>query len=230
MVNNRQYARFRINAPATLLMGGSLKKEMLLKNISSQGLCGVTSNPFGVYKEVEILIDRPVVENAIKQKARLVWKRNKLWNKCEAGFSLDNLDLGNFKDLGAYEGNEELTDAVAIPFVPADLIKFILLGLLVISLIFSLRQIPTIRPLFFKSGQVFSQKVKSLIGVRDNIGFKVEGILYDPNGISYVTINGQIFSEGEEYKNRTIKEINQDSVVTVSRGTQQVIRLIQEPK
>ncbi|MFH1281434.1 MAG: hypothetical protein ABIH91_01775 [Candidatus Omnitrophota bacterium] len=52
---------------------------------------------------------------------------------------------------------------------------------------------------------------------------KIEGIFYDPQGKSYVVINGQLVSEKESFGDMLIKKINQDSVEITQNGQEQVL-------
>jgi hypothetical protein len=54
---------------------------------------------------------------------------------------------------------------------------------------------------------------------------KIEGIFHDPQGKSYVVINGQLISEKESFGNMVIKKINSDSVEVVQDGTEKVLKV-----
>lgn len=56
----------------------------------------------------------------------------------------------------------------------------------------------------------------------------VEGILFDAGGKSFVTLNGKILSEGENYRGAIIKKINQDSVELVIDGETRVLKINQK--
>ena len=52
---------------------------------------------------------------------------------------------------------------------------------------------------------------------------RIEGIFYDPQGKSYVVINGQLVSEQMSFGDILIKKINRDSVEVVQDGKEQVL-------
>ncbi len=52
---------------------------------------------------------------------------------------------------------------------------------------------------------------------------KIEGIFYDPQGQSYVVINGQLVSEKMSFGDMTITKINNDSVEVVQDGQEKVL-------
>lgn len=54
---------------------------------------------------------------------------------------------------------------------------------------------------------------------------KIEGIFYDPQGKSYVMINGQLISEKESFGNMVIKRINNDSVEVVLDGKEKILKV-----
>jgi hypothetical protein len=54
---------------------------------------------------------------------------------------------------------------------------------------------------------------------------KIEGIFYDPQGKSYVVINGRLVSENESYGSMFIKKINSNSVEVLQDGKKQVLRV-----
>ena len=59
---------------------------------------------------------------------------------------------------------------------------------------------------------------KSPVGNR-----RIEGIFYDPQGKSYVVINGQLISEQMSFGNMVIKKINSNSVEVLQDGQEQVL-------
>lgn len=72
--------------------------------------------------------------------------------------------------------------------------------------------------------------VRSFEGTKKAIRDKdllVEGILFDPNGKSFVTINGKVVSEGETFDNITIKKINVNSVELIVDGKSKIIEVKQ---
>ena len=52
---------------------------------------------------------------------------------------------------------------------------------------------------------------------------RIEGIFYDPQGKSYVVINGRLISEKESFGNMVIKKINSNSVEVVQDGDEKVL-------
>jgi hypothetical protein len=52
---------------------------------------------------------------------------------------------------------------------------------------------------------------------------RIEGIFYDPQGKSYVMINGQLISEKGNFGNMVIEKINRNSVEVVEDGNHQVL-------
>ncbi len=52
---------------------------------------------------------------------------------------------------------------------------------------------------------------------------RVEGIFYDPQGISYVLINGQLVTEKESLGNLVIKKINSNSVEVTEEGKEKTL-------
>ena len=82
------------------------------------------------------------------------------------------------------------------------------------------------------SGKINQNKTIRLIDVRSykasadkstDKNSKIEGIFYDPQGKSYVVINGQLISEKESFGNMVIKKINSDSVEVVQDGNEKVL-------
>jgi hypothetical protein len=64
-------------------------------------------------------------------------------------------------------------------------------------------------------------------GVTRYAGLKVEGIAYDPDGRSFVTINGTVLSEGESIKQVTVKKINRDTVEVIVDGESKIFAIEQ---
>ncbi len=56
---------------------------------------------------------------------------------------------------------------------------------------------------------------------------KVEGIFFDPQRKSFVSINGQILSEGESAGDVAVKKINRDSVELVIGGENTILKVNQ---
>ncbi|MCX5694563.1 MAG: hypothetical protein NT014_05535, partial [Candidatus Omnitrophica bacterium] len=54
---------------------------------------------------------------------------------------------------------------------------------------------------------------------------KIEGIFYDPQGKSYVIINGQLVSERQNYAGLFIKKINSDSVEVIEEGKEKLLKV-----
>jgi hypothetical protein len=54
---------------------------------------------------------------------------------------------------------------------------------------------------------------------------KIEGIFYDPQGQSYVVINGRLACEKESFGDMVIKKINRDSVEVFQDGRELVLRV-----
>ncbi len=53
----------------------------------------------------------------------------------------------------------------------------------------------------------------------------VEGVFFDPNGKSFVTVNGNVLSQGESAGNITVKEINKNSVELIVDGKSRIIEV-----
>jgi hypothetical protein len=58
-------------------------------------------------------------------------------------------------------------------------------------------------------------------------GLEVEGVLFDPAGRSFVTINGDIIPEGGTSGNVTVQKIHKDSVELIVNGKSQIIEIKQ---
>jgi len=58
-------------------------------------------------------------------------------------------------------------------------------------------------------------------------GLEVEGILFDPAGRSFVTINGDVIPEGGTSGNITVQKIHKDSVELIVNGKSQIIEVKQ---
>jgi hypothetical protein len=56
---------------------------------------------------------------------------------------------------------------------------------------------------------------------------KIEGIFYDPQGKSYVVINGQLICETQSFADMVVKKINSDSVEVIQAGKESVLKLNQ---
>jgi len=56
---------------------------------------------------------------------------------------------------------------------------------------------------------------------------KIEGIFYDPQGKSYVVINGRLVSEKESFENMVIKKINSNSVEVLEDGNEKALMVNQ---
>jgi len=54
---------------------------------------------------------------------------------------------------------------------------------------------------------------------------KIEGIFYDPQGKSYVVINGRLVSENESFGDILIKKINRDSVDVLEAGQEKALKV-----
>jgi hypothetical protein len=57
------------------------------------------------------------------------------------------------------------------------------------------------------------------------VSLAVEGILYDPSGKSFVSINGNIIREGEAQGEVVVKKINRDSVELIVKGENKIIEV-----
>ncbi|MCX5701855.1 MAG: hypothetical protein NTW64_02600 [Candidatus Omnitrophica bacterium] len=53
----------------------------------------------------------------------------------------------------------------------------------------------------------------------------VEGILYDPTGKSFVSIDGNVIAEGATFKDVVVKKINRDSVELIIKGENKIIEV-----
>jgi hypothetical protein len=81
-----------------------------------------------------------------------------------------------------------------------------------------------------KTGEKVQQWVdmSSFEGVKKAFRSKdlvVEGIFFDPNGKSFVTINGKVLSEGENFENILVKKINIDSAEVIVNGKIKIIEV-----
>ena len=56
----------------------------------------------------------------------------------------------------------------------------------------------------------------------------VEGIFFDPNAKSYVTLNGKVLAEGESLSEVLVKKINKDSVELIIAGKSKVLKATEE--
>jgi hypothetical protein len=54
---------------------------------------------------------------------------------------------------------------------------------------------------------------------------RIEGIFYDPQGKSYVVINGQLISEKESFGKMVVQKINSDSVEVVEDSNLKVLKV-----
>ena len=56
-------------------------------------------------------------------------------------------------------------------------------------------------------------------------GLTVEGILFDPNGKSFATINGNVLAEGDTIGNVKVNKINKDSVEVTADGVNKILEV-----
>ena len=84
------------------------------------------------------------------------------------------------------------------------------------------------------SGKTVPAKTTRLIDVRSYkapvngaIGNdkRIEGIFFDPQGKSYVIINGQLVSEKENFAGWFVKKINSNSVEVVEEGKEKLLKV-----
>lgn len=224
----RQYARFKINASAGLRSRGPGLADILLKNISAQGACGILSTPVETNQEVELVIEQPTVKNRINEKGRVVWQKSKLWGKREVGLKFNFLDLNNFTDKLISAQGQPINSAnstIALSEL-IDFKKIIFALVFLVLLAISLSRMP----IFQGPNSLFYKIRNPLANFRNSFTLRLDGIVYDSSGESFVTINSQILTEGESYKGRIIRRINKDSVAVSYRGREQLIPLIQESK
>lgn len=97
--NRRQYARFKVEAYATLYLNKDIKKGIELKDISPRGVGGLIDFPLQVGEKVEILLLYPFFDEPVKREAKVVRCKEINKNRWEVGldFGIDNkIDLTNY--------------------------------------------------------------------------------------------------------------------------------------
>ncbi len=77
------------------------------------------------------------------------------------------------------------------------------------------------KPLGLRDVRAYQAPVDKSLGKNK----KIEGIFYDPQGKSYVMINGQLISEQMSFGDMLIKKINSDSVEVLQDGKKKVLRV-----
>lgn len=92
----RKAVRLKVDARAKLLLGRDAVAELRLRDVSMRGVCGSTSEPLEIDRQVEIQLDSPTVLVPVRKQARVTWVRRNADNTLEAGFSIHHLDLDNF--------------------------------------------------------------------------------------------------------------------------------------
>jgi hypothetical protein len=60
-----------------------------------------------------------------------------------------------------------------------------------------------------------------------NKDLKIEGISFDVNGKSFIIINGSLVSEGQSFKNITVKKISKDMVEAIVDGQNKILTVNQ---
>ncbi|MDD5238771.1 MAG: PilZ domain-containing protein [Candidatus Omnitrophica bacterium] len=95
----RDYERYKVDALATIIFQKSIKKSILIKDISARGVCGETTYFPKVDEKVEIILQTPFFESPVKKDARVAWFRKIDEKLCEMGldFGLDNKIVLNDK-------------------------------------------------------------------------------------------------------------------------------------
>ena len=97
--NRREYARFKVEAHATLYLNKDTKKGIKLKDISPRGVGGLIDFPIQVGEKVEILLLYPFFDEPVKKEAKVVRCKKINKNTWEVGldFGIDNkIDLTNY--------------------------------------------------------------------------------------------------------------------------------------
>lgn len=233
----RRFPRFKIDASAQLVAGGAQKAVLKLVDVSIQGMRGITPHKLDVNGEVEILLAEPAVKRPMLKKAQVVWTRPTDDDQCEAGFSIQHLELDNFCDsalhqqrnafpsFSVYEagpGQSAASAEVGSAHSGWNLQDAAIIGLCTALIVGGLLRMPAAEPL----RTVGSRAAAVVSRMFANIGrdrFNLEGVVYEPQGLKYITVNGQIIGEGESLNNVLVKKIGIDSVVLERNGRDQVI-------
>lgn len=205
----RQNQRFKLYAPARLSVDGGEEEEIILKDVSARGIRLTTTQPLQVHSSVRIDIDKPVVEKPVTIQSQVVWCTTKDKNLYEAGLTADTIDLDNFKEkmLAHAEIGITTSGGTFRKKFDLDIFGLILALAFVAAAVFGALRIPGVR----------DDIDKRMLAMRKALGYHMEGVIYDPEGTSVVSINDKIVEEGETFKNLKVEKINEHSVV-VSLG------------
>jgi hypothetical protein len=101
--NRREYARFKVDACATLYLKNNIKKTLKLQDISPRGVGGLIDSPIQVGEEVEIMLLYPFFEEPVRRKAKVVRCKEINKNTWDLGldFGMDNkIDLTDYVKRG----------------------------------------------------------------------------------------------------------------------------------
>ncbi len=97
--DRRDYERFKVDAFATIIFKNTVRKGLMLKDISARGLRGQTAYFPEVNERVEIILQTPFFDSPVKKEARVAWRKKIDEHLCEMGldFGLDNKIVLNDK-------------------------------------------------------------------------------------------------------------------------------------
>lgn len=233
----RKFPRFKINASARLVAQGAEQAVLRLVDVSIQGMRGITSQHLNVNGEVEIILDNPAVKRPVLKKARVVWTRPTEDDQCEAGFSVQHLELDNFRDetlrqhretfprfsvYGAPAQEELEVVGSADADKPWDLRDSLIVLLCFLLVVGAFLKMPVSEPV----KNVGTSAASVVSRVLSNFGrdrFNLEGVVHEPDGLKYITVNGQIVGEGEEIQNVFVKKISSDSIEIERNGNNEIV-------
>jgi hypothetical protein len=97
--NRRDYARFKVEAHATLYLNKNIKKGLKVLDISCRGVGGLIDFPLKAGEKVEILLFYPFFAAPVKKQANVAWCKEIHKNTWRAGFDfgMDNkIDLTDY--------------------------------------------------------------------------------------------------------------------------------------
>lgn len=88
----RDYERYKVDAFATIIFKDTIKKGLMIKDISARGLCGQAAYFPEVHEKVKIILQTPFFDNPVEKEARVAWCKKIDETLCEMGldFGLDN--------------------------------------------------------------------------------------------------------------------------------------------
>ncbi len=88
-LHRREYKRFIVNGSANLIVNGYLYKPLIIKNLSSRGVCTFSDYPFTVKEKVKLIMIIPFLKESVTIEAKVVWSK-----KIEGNFWETGLDFG----------------------------------------------------------------------------------------------------------------------------------------